>query len=160
MRQHVKLAKAAARLGIVEKLKVAETCEMLKEGASIGVSGERRWASAGPNSSTVYDFGSRVSDSLQTAVKEGIMYGPLRADQIPWEYYKVSPMAVRLKPNGAARIIMNLSFPHDSVLGGGEVCSLNESMQAFQEFEPVSMASDVKWRKFMYLAGRPYGGGY
>ena len=72
----------------------------------------------------------------------------------------MSPMAARLKPNGAARIIMNLSFPHDPVLGGGEVCSPNEGMQAFQEFVPVSMASDGKWRKFMYLAGWPCGGGY
>ena len=66
---------------------------------------------------------ARVADSPQTAVKDGIMYGPLRVDQIPWEDYKVSPMSVRLKPNGAARIIMNLSFPHDPVLGGGEACS-------------------------------------
>ena len=49
----MKLAKAASRLGIVEKLEAAETCEMLKEGARIGVSGERRWASANPVSSTV-----------------------------------------------------------------------------------------------------------
>ena len=63
------MAEAAARLGISEKAKVAETCKMLKEGASIGVSGEGRWASTGPNSSSVYDFGSRVAD--------GIMYGPL-----------------------------------------------------------------------------------
>ena len=70
---HMKLAEAAARLGIMEKAKVAETCKMLKEGASTG-----------PNSSTVYNFGSRVADSLQTAVKDGIMYGPLLKSQIPW----------------------------------------------------------------------------
>ena len=67
----MKLAKAAAWLAILEKLKVLETWEMLKEGANIGVSGERRWASAGPNSSKVYNLCSRVADSLQTAVKDG-----------------------------------------------------------------------------------------
>ena len=149
------MAEAAARLGFCEKAKVAETCEMLKEGASIGVSGEGRWASTGPNSSTVYDYGCRVADSLQTAVKDGIMYGPLLKSQIPWTSYKVSPMTVRLKPNGAARIIMNLSFPHDPILGSGEACSPNEGMRCFQEFEPVSMGSDGKWRRMMHLAGRP-----
>ena len=77
------MAEAAARLGISEKAKMAETFTMLKEGASIGVSGEGRWASTGPNSGSVYDFGSRVADSLQTAVKDGIMYGPLLRSQIP-----------------------------------------------------------------------------
>ena len=39
---HIKMTEAAARLGLVEKRKVAETGDMLKEGASVGVSGEGR----------------------------------------------------------------------------------------------------------------------
>ena len=152
---HQKLAAAAVRLGLREKSKVRETCEMLERGASIGVDAEGRWPSTGPNSSTVYEFGSRVADSLQTAVKDGIMYGPMHRDEIPWTDFKVSPMTVRLKPNGAARIIMNLSFPHEPQLGSGEACSPNEGMKCFQEFEPVSMGSDSKWRRMMYIAGRP-----
>ena len=70
---------AAARLGLVEKGKVAKTCQMLKDRANIGVSGEGRWATEGPNSSSVYDYGVRVADSLQTAVNDGIMYGQDRA---------------------------------------------------------------------------------
>ena len=50
---HVRLAAAAARLGLCEKLKVKEICEMLEGGASIGVSDQGRWPSTGPNSSTV-----------------------------------------------------------------------------------------------------------
>ena len=50
---HLKLAAAAARLGLCEKSKVRETCEMLEKGATIGVSAEGRWPSTGPNSSTV-----------------------------------------------------------------------------------------------------------
>ena len=97
---HVRMAEAAARLGLVEKEKVAKTCQMLKDGANIGVSGEGRWATEGPNSSSVYDYGVRVADSLQTAVNDGIMYGPLKRSEIPWTSYTVSPMTVRLKANG------------------------------------------------------------
>ena len=38
------MAEAAARLGLVEREKVARTCQMLKDGANIGISGEGRWA--------------------------------------------------------------------------------------------------------------------
>ena len=146
---------AAARLGLVEKEKVAKTCQMLKDGANIGVSGEGRWATEGPNSSSVYDYWVRVADSLQTAVNDGIMYGPLKRSEIPWTSYTVSQMTVRLKANGAARIIMNLSFPHEPKLGKGEACSPNEGMRCFEEFEKVTMGSDSKLRTMMHRAGRP-----
>ena len=142
-------------LGLVEKEKVAKTCQMLKDGANIGVSGEGRWATEGPNSSRIYDYGVRVADSLQTAVNDGIMYGPLKRSEIPWTSYTVSPMTVGLKANGAARIIMNLSYPHEPILGRGEACSPNEGMRCFEEFEKVTMGSDSKWRMMMHRAGRP-----
>ena len=40
-------------LGLVEKEKVAKTCQMLKDGANMGVSGEGRWATEGPSRSSV-----------------------------------------------------------------------------------------------------------
>ena len=84
------------------------------------------------------------------------MYGPLKREELPWEP-KVSPMTVRLKPNGNARIIMDLSAPHGPRLGDGEACSPNIGMGEYEEFEPVTMAGDVAWRKCMYMAGRPCG---
>ena len=98
----------------------------------------------------MYEFGARVADALQTGVKEGIMYGPLKREELPW-VPKVSPMTVRLKPNGNARIIMYLSAPHGPKLGQGEACSPNEGMKEYNEFEPVTMA----WRRCMHRAGRP-----
>ena len=73
-----------------------------------------------------------MADSLHTTVNDGIMYGPLRVDHIPWEDYKVSPRTVRLNPNVAARLIMNISLPHDPVLGGGKACSPNEGISSNQ----------------------------
>ena len=78
------------------------------------------------------------------------MYGPLKREELPWKDFKVSPMTVRLKPNGRARIIMGLSYPHKIMLGRGEVCSPNEGMANFLEFEPVTMGSDYRWRCKMY----------
>ena len=86
--------------------------------------------------------GERVADALQTGVKEGILYGLLKKEELPGEP-KVSPMTIRLKANGNARIIMDLSAPHGPKLEQGEACSPNEGMKEYNEFEPVTMAGDV-----------------
>ena len=49
-------------------------------------------------------------------------------DELQWGDYKVSPMTVHLKPTSIARIIMDLSYPHNSRLGKREVCLPNEVM--------------------------------
>ena len=69
----LKVKEVVDRLEVIEKSKVDNICTMLREGANIGVEGEGRWLSWGRNNSTVYQFGERVEDSLQTAVKYGIM---------------------------------------------------------------------------------------
>ena len=115
-----KVREVADRLELIEKSKVDNICTMLREGANIGVEGEGRWPSWGRNNPTVYQFGEWVADSLQTAVKYGIMYGPLKREDLPWKDFKVSPMTVRLKPNSRARITMDLSYPHKIMLGRGE----------------------------------------
>ena len=145
----------AERLGMKEKLKLAEIIRNLEEGANLGIEGEGRWASHGPNNPSALEFGARLADSLQTAIKEGFMWGPLTPEEMPWESYKVSPMTVRLKPNGAARIIMNLSWPHDGKLGDGRPISVNKGMAEWEEFEETKMTSDYKWRECLYRAGCP-----
>ena len=64
------------------------------------------------NSLSAYQYGDRVADALQQWIDEGIVAGPLREEDIPFADYTVSPIMVRLKPNGSARIIVNLSSPH------------------------------------------------
>ena len=151
---HEALIEVAEEVGETEMMKVDEIATMLEFGADIGVKGEGRWPSSEPNNASVYQFGSRVADALQTGVRDGILYGPLKKEELPWEA-KISPMTVRLKPNGNARIIMDLSAPHGPKLGGGEACSPNEGMSEFVEFEPVTMAGDAAWRRCMHRAGRP-----
>ena len=62
---------------------------------------------------------------------------------------------VRLKPNGSARIIMDMSWPNKVKLGEGKACSPNEVMRDYVEFEEVQMTTDAKFRRAMYWAGWP-----
>ena len=150
-----RLKEEAERLGMTEKLKLAEINRTLKEGANLGIEGEGRWASHGPNNPSALQFGARLADSLQSAIKAGIMWGPLTLEEMPWKAFKVSPLTVRLKPNGAARIIMNLSWPHEGKLGDGKPISVNAGMAEWECFEETKMTSDYRWRECLYRAGCP-----
>jgi hypothetical protein len=81
---HRKVGELASKLDMVEESKVETIQDMLENGANLGIEGEGRWASMGDNNPTVYEFGDHVADSLQTAVKQGIMYGPMRREELPW----------------------------------------------------------------------------
>ena len=85
------------------------------------------------------------------------MWGPLSKEEMPWTDFKVSPMTVRLKPNGAAMIIMNLSWPHEGVLGDGKAISVNAGMSEWESFEDTKMTSDSRWSECfcLYRAGCP-----
>ena len=47
-------------------------------------------------------------DQRQTAVKEGIMYGPLLKSEIPWDKHKVSPMTVRAGQLGQDSLVSHI----------------------------------------------------
>ena len=158
MVDHMALDRIARRLAYRDMHKVQHVAEMLKEGARLGVEQEGRWPSQGANSPTAYEFGERVADSLQTGIIDGYLCGPFSKEDVEtiWpEGVKISPILVRLKPNGAARIIMDLSYPHDQELGNGVPCSPNEGMKNFKEFEEVQMTTDKKFRKAMFWSGWP-----
>jgi hypothetical protein len=80
---HVKLVEVAERLELKEKAKVKEVAEMLEKGEDLGIAGEGRWSSEGDNNESVFEYGSRVADSLQTALNDGIMFGLYTRDQLP-----------------------------------------------------------------------------
>ena len=91
--------------------KLEQVCKRLKEGADIGCVGPARRPKVGENGQSAFMYGDRVCDALAEMIKDGIMAGPLDEEEIPWEDITVSPIMVRLKPNGKARIIINLSHP-------------------------------------------------
>jgi hypothetical protein len=64
MVDHEALERVATRLGYKDMKKVKYICNFLEHGASLGIEGEGRMPSLGPNNATCYEFGSRVADSF------------------------------------------------------------------------------------------------
>ena len=145
----------ADRLSMQGKLKLEEIMWTLENGADLGIKGEGRWPSYGPNNPSAYEFGARLADSMQSANKSRPHVGAFYRSRDAMGGVKVSPMTVCLKPDGAARIIMNLSWPHDGKLGDGTVVSVNAGMEEWEAFEDTVMTSDRAWRKCLYRAGCP-----
>ena len=74
--------------------------------------GAGRFPTAGKNQPSAYQYGHLLSDALGSWVKQGLMAGPFRRDEIPWPEVKISPMGIQLKPTGAGRLIVDMSYPH------------------------------------------------
>ena len=55
---HDKVIEISERLELPEKAKVQDIATMLEYGADIGIEGEGRWPSEGPNNVSVYDYRS------------------------------------------------------------------------------------------------------
>ena len=80
-----------------------------------------------------------MADALQEWILQGIAAGPLLEEEIPWPDDTCSPLTVRLKPDGKARIIVDLSSPRE----GKEGTSVNAGIDA-DEF-PARMSSTAKF---------------
>ena len=121
----------------------------LSFGADIGVhkSDEplAREASTSTNAPSSYEFGDRVTDSIISWIKKGFCIGPLLDPKDnPWrEDICVSGLMVKLKSNGKARVILNLS--------AGSPGSVNAGIDK-SEF-PAKMSSTKAWIKIMYSCG-------
>ena len=76
-------------------------------------------------------------------IKDGIMVGPLDELEIPWDDISVSPIMVRLKPTGKARLIINLSHSRNEKGPTG----VNSGIDT-KEFLRLSL-----WRPFSRLEG-------
>jgi len=117
--------------------------EDLKNGAKLGCRGEARAGSYSTNADSCYEFGEEITDSIATMLKRNIAAGPFRKEEVPREA-KINGMMCRIKPNGACRIILNLSAPLGS--------SVNDGIDT-AEF-PAKMSSTSKWLACLNRAGR------
>ena len=100
------LDKWAQRVSYPDKGKLRKVERILVHGALLGCEGTGRLPSSVQNSPSVAANGSKVADTLMDWVKMGIVYGPFRQSEIPFEEYKVSPMSVAPKPGGKIRLIV------------------------------------------------------
>ena len=113
-------------------------------GADTGVRGRGRDPTAGRNQPSAYEYGHLLSDALGAWVQAGLMAGPYTLDEVKAVFgsVKISPMGIQLKPSGAGRIIVDMSYPHlpgKPNVFGSEPLSCNASIDA-SEF-PAAMSS-------------------
>jgi len=95
------------------------------------------------NSPSAFQFGEQITDAIADWITEGFAAGPFTREEVPLGA-KISGIMCREKPNGSARIILNLSAPVGNSVNDG-ICS--------DEF-PTSMSSTTKWVEVLNKAGR------
>ena len=115
----------------------------LKYGADIGCRGEFRRPGRASNAPSAFEQGPKVSDAIADWCKKGFAMGPIDDKDVPSDA-KFAGIMTRSKPNGSARIILNLSAP----LGR----AVNEGID--NENFPTSMSSTSKWLEALHAAGR------
>jgi len=129
--------------GVTDPAMLELVCKDLKEGADIGCRGKYRERSVSKNAPSAYEYPEEVTDAVAGWVHEKFALGPLTAAEVP-PGAKINGIMCRPKPNGSARVILNLSAPKGQ--------SVNEGID-LEEF-PATMASTKKWLGVLERAGR------
>ena len=83
-----------------------------------------------------------VTDAIADWIKKGFAFGPVPLEEIPKDA-KINGIMTKPKPNGAVRIILNLSAPLGNCVNEGIDTSLF----------PTVMSSTTKWLRALHLAG-------
>jgi hypothetical protein len=117
--------------------------DWLQNGANIGCKGIYRAASHSKNMKGAYECGRQVSDAIAAWVQQGYAFGPVEEDDVP-AAAKINSILTRTKPNGAVRIILNLSAPKGF--------SVNDGIDS-DEF-PAKMSSTEAWVNVLNKLGR------
>ena len=125
-------------------MKLLETvCQDLTFGADIGCKGPARLPTVSGNAPSASEFGQHVTDAIADWLLAGFAAGPFEPSNRPTNA-KISGIMCRQKPNGSARIILNLSAPKGS--------SVNDGVTS-EDF-PTTMSSTQKWLEVLDKAGR------
>ena len=112
-----KVEEVAREVGYDDWENILAIKKTLTEGADLGCRDPTaRQGTTGRNSKSVNQYGARLVDSLQQWLTDDLACGPLTREEVE-EHWKLSdisvnPMSIRLKPNGKARIIVDMSHPH------------------------------------------------
>ena len=140
---HKALSALVEKVGCSDRARVDRVLGYLREGADIGCKGIYRCSTSSSNATSSYESGREVSDAIAGWIADKYAYGPVEEDEVPAEA-KVSGIMVKKKPNGAARVILNLSAPAG--------VSVNEGITA-EDF-PAVMSSTEAWLRVLKKAGR------
>ena len=131
-----------AEMGCSDIKRVDRVIGYLEKGADIGCRGRYRCPSVSGNAASAYECGAEVTDAIASWIADGYAAGPVDEEDVPAEA-KVSGIMVRKKPNGAARVILNLSAPKGM--------AVNEGIEA-GDFLAV-MSSSAAWIEVLNRAG-------
>jgi len=139
----VKLKGLALVLGTENTDRLDIVCKDLTDGAIIGCTGEFRLESVCSNAPSAFEFPREVTDAIACWVHYKFAYGPVPRALVPVGV-KINGIMCRQKPNGAARVILNLSAP--------DGMSVNEGITAGNF--PATMSSTAKWLRMLQRTGR------
>ena len=134
----------AMEVGVHDKAQLGRVLQYLREGAKIGVNEECRVASKSTNAASALEKGEEVTDALVDWLENKVVIGPYDRNEVPFNMCKISGLMCRMKPNGKARIIVNMSK--------GKPNSVNEGIR--KEDYPTSMSSTRAWLRIMWRCGR------
>ena len=136
---------------------LAKTLKWIRDGVELGCSGDSRKATSMPNMTSAYEYGERVTDAIAEWVHSGIAAGPFTRQELEAEglkEIKINPIQVRLKPNGKARIILDLSAPHfDEEQPPGTPLSVNSGIK--KEDYPAKMSNTASILETLDKVGAP-----
>ena len=155
-----KLRELADEILYEDRREVEKAAKILEDGADLGCKGSARLPTRQRNAESCYEFGERVLDSLEDWLQQGIAAGPLTKKEVKHHLgpdYTVNPISVRLKPNGKARIIVNMSAPHVKDkkkldLASGIPSSVNSGID--KEDWPAYMAGTKEVLELIHLKGQ------
>lgn len=137
------LRAVATEAGLSTWPELEAVCQDIRLGADIGCTGKFREASFSSNAPSAFEFAPHVTDSIASWVDKGFVFGPIDRKDLPADI-KVNGIMCRQKPNGTARVILNLSAPKGS--------AVNEGIDKKQF--PAVMSSTKKWVAILNRAGR------
>lgn len=118
-------------------------CFELEVGADIGCVGRFREPSHSKNAPSAFEYAAEVTESIASWTAKGLVRGPLEENEVPANA-KINGIMCRPKPNGSARVILNLSAPKGR--------SVNEGID--KKRFPATMSSTKKWVTILGRAGR------
>lgn len=146
------MVRLARELKHPDMARVSRVASWLKQGADLGARGAGRLPAEGVNQESCYEHGFEMLDALRAWTESKTVIGPLRREEAP-PGLRISPMSVEIKPNGRARVIIDMSWPHldDPQLDSQDPISVNSSIR--KEDYPAFMVTSQDVLELLFLAG-------
>ena len=116
----------------------------IRDGASLGVTQGSDVPSDSTNAPSAYSAGAHISDAICKMIKDGFVMGPFDEENLPFRENRFSGIMSKMKPDGTARMILNLSrgTPH----------SVNSGID--KEEYPTLMSSTEEFVRVLFRCGR------